>query len=273
MPCCDLKGEGGALDPFAVSRVFAVMIYPNSLDDQNKYLSGVRADVVSGGEQLTETRAFKATKSNRPFGYSAAYLEGLRNYKPSALSYQDIQEVSGQASRQFLDNAERRLAPAGAAGAILLRLLQIERARAATSLNRAMWVVSETRVYKEGLEKVPKAGKQKAKLLKAWREFRSVAHLWAICRLALRPSPLPDQNSAVMPFLPEKLPKFIALAEGLAHAGSQVMVGRGPSREPALFQDDLWRFSLPKTLTQPPREPAIPELEPEALKALENYRS
>ena len=273
MPCCDLKGEGGALDPFAVFRVFAVMIYPNSLDDQNKYLSLVRADVVSGGEQLVEIRDFKATKSNRLFGYSAAYLEGLRNYKPSALSYQDIQEVSGQASRQLLDNVERRLAPAGLAGAILLRLLQMERAQAETSLNRARWVVSETTVYKEGLEKVPKAGKQKAKQLKAWREFRSVAHLWAIYTLALLPFPLPDQNSAVMPFWPEKLPKFIALAEGLAHAGSRVMVGRGSARRPALSQDDLWRFSLPKTLAQPPREPTIPVLEPEALKALENYRS
>ena len=160
MPCCDLKGEGGALDPFAASRVFAVMIYPNSLDDQNTYLSLVRADVVSAGEQLVEIRGFKATKSNRLFD-SAAYLEGLRNHKPSALSDQDIVNVSRQASRQLLDDVEIRAAPAGAAGAILLRLLQIERAQAETSLNRAIWVVSETLVYKEGLEKVPKVGKQK----------------------------------------------------------------------------------------------------------------
>ena len=52
MPICDLKCEGGGLDALAVQRVFSVMVYPNSVDDRDQYLSAVKADVVTGGEQL-----------------------------------------------------------------------------------------------------------------------------------------------------------------------------------------------------------------------------
>lgn len=171
----------------------------------------------------------------------------------------------------------RTAARKGLAGAILLRLIQIDEAGHKPSLNAASFLLSVTwpddwltdpefsRL--RGLE----TGRQRERHLKAWNMYRPVAHLWGAFLLPLM------QHLDAPTFLDDgaDFVKFLHTADWLAVRGSQIYLdnpGRR-RREPAMECSKTWRFILPSRYrVDPAWTPEVPPLTEKELRALTSVK-
>jgi hypothetical protein len=166
----------------------------------------------------------------------------------------------------------------GLAGAILLRLIQIEEADQVPSLNAASFLISE--MWEKDWLTNPdysrlrglKTGRQKQRHLDAWRMYRPVAHLWAALLLRL------FQDADGPTFLDQEgadFIEFIHVADWLAVRGSQIYLSnpRRHRRVPAMEHSKTWRFCLPER-NRPELDwaPNLPPLTEQELRALTSAR-
>jgi hypothetical protein len=166
----------------------------------------------------------------------------------------------------------------GLAGAILLRLIQIEEAGQKPSLNAASfligemwpkdWLTDPDHSHLRGLM----TGKHKQRHLDAWRIYRPVAHLWAALLLPLlqdadRPTFLEQEADFI---------NFIHDADWLAVRGSRIKLFNRERRRyvPAMEFSKTWRFSLPaRDCPEPSWAPNIPPLIEPELRALSSVNT
>jgi len=116
----------------------------------------------------------------------------------------------------------------------------------------------------------------KAKSMRtAWKEFRSVSHLWgARCLL-----PLPPKGEGRELFSPIFLCEILHLGEALLSFAEQHVTGSGTQSKPILRRNDAWH--LPKHFELGKKSTAIaasligglPHLNDEEVKALRHYRA
>jgi len=210
MPRFDLRQDDGTLDPLASFKVLAVMCGPHDRVLREKMLGSVQKE-----SRVGQPRRRPATRQ--------AFWDEIRR-------------------------ADRR---AAVAGGLLLTILQLHSNGYRPSLNLAIPLVSAllpTWKQPEGphwsktchFEHWPRA---KDSMLRAYDEFRSVAHLWATL-LYSEQWGRPD----IWPGSLDTLPTFLAYAERILDM-SCVVPSPSRDRRFAVTRSEVWSFTIPQRLT------------------------
>jgi hypothetical protein len=209
MPRFDLRQDNGAFDPLASFKVLAVMCGPHDRVFREKMIGSIQKESGVG-----QPRRRPATR---------------------------------QTFRDEIRRADRR---AAVAGGLLLTMLQLHSNGYRPSLNLAIplvsallpkWKQPESPYWSKTchFEHWPRA---KDSMLRAYDEFRSVAHLWATLiyseqwdRPDIRPGSL------------DTLPTFLAYAECIR---DMCCVVPSPSRDRwfAVARSEVWSFTTPQRL-------------------------
>ena len=216
MPTTELLG-----DERDSGRLFAVMLYPNDLAGQDRYLG---VNLARREVQLAEADGMR--------GRSEIHVSlDLLRLLLDAPAYEAIR----------VDVAERRKR-AYLAGALLAMLyvmvrLQIEEE---PSLNKAIFALSQfaqEETFGDG-SPIPRSERM---IREALDEFRSVAHLWAALDL--------NQSYPYAPVREETIPphqeKFLRVAAGILDSGCEFVPLRARPAAPMIDRAGAWQIPEP----------------------------
>jgi hypothetical protein len=209
MPIFDLRQSDRTLDPLASFKVLTVMCHPNDRVQRERMLGTIQQ----------ETR--KGQPRRRPL-----------------------------TSDEFMDEVRRADTKAGVAGALLLTMGQLQLSDYNPSLNNAIpLVVAQLPTWKQ--PEGPHWSRDchighhphgRENILRAFKEFRSVAHLWA----ALLHGQQYDRQD-IWPGSLDTLPTFLAYAEAILNLACRLpSFARG--RRFLMSHSGAWRFTIPDSL-------------------------
>jgi hypothetical protein len=211
MPSFDLKDQSGRLHPLAPFKVLAVMCQPTDRKMRERMLAPVQRET--------------GTQTPRAAGLS-----------------QD----------QFMREVQLRANRAGLAGGLLLTLLQLRENGCRYSLNRAIPLI--TPLLERWDQPIAPAWTpdshvahrphSRRKVLATFKDFLSVAHLWAALIHGGQ-----HQRPDIWPGSNETLPRFIAYAETFALRGSR-LVWPGHDRRFTLDPRKIWKAQIPEYLRE-----------------------
>ncbi len=219
MPSFDLKDQSGRLHPLAPFKVLAVMCQPTDHKMRERMLAPVQRET--------------GTQTPRAAGLSPDQI---------------MREVQLRGNR------------AGLAGGLLLTLLQLRENGFRHSLNRAIPLITsllERWEQPTGPTWTPDSHvahrpHSRRKVLGAFNDFLSVAHLWAALIHGGQ-----HQRPDIWPGSNETLPRFLAYAETFALMGSR-LTWPGHDRRYTLDRREIWRFHLPDYLRETACVEALP---------------
>ena len=224
MPTFDLRDQSGGLHPLAPFKVLAVMCHPTDRKMRERMLAPVQREA--------------AAQRARRKGFSHDQI---------------LREVQLRGNR------------AGLAGGLLLTLLQLRENGFRHSLNRAIPLITPLLDRWEQ----PAAGAwspdchvahrphSRRKVLGAFNDFLSVAHLWAALIHGGQ-----HQRPDIWPGSNETLPRFIAYAEAFALMGSRLS-WPGHDRRYTLDRGKICGFHLPDYLRESASVEALPLTDPQ----------
>ena len=219
MPTFDLRDKSGGLHPLAPFKVLAVMCHPTDRKMRERILAPVQRET------------------------------GTQTPRAAGLSH-------GQIMREVQLRGNR----AGLAGGLLLTLLQMHDNDIRHSLNRAIPLITPLLDRWEQ----PAAGAwspdchvahrphSRRKVLGAFNDFLSVAHLWAALIHGGQ-----HQRPDIWPGSNETLPRFLAYAEAFALRGSR-LEWPGHDRRFTLDRRKIWRLHVPEHLRETCNLQALP---------------
>ena len=206
MPLFDLHDGSGALDPLAPFKVLAVMCHPNSRVGRERMMAHVQKETGEGKPR------------RRPLS-----------------------------SEEFMTEVRRVRMRAAVAGGLLLTMIQLHANGCGGSLNHAAPLVADLLPKWQNPEG-PYWSKtchfehhphSRRKMLKAYRDFRSVAHLWAALLHGEQ-----HGRADIWPGTNSTLPVFIGYSEAVLDLACKIPSPvRG--RRFALSRSEAWRFTLP----------------------------
>lgn len=205
MPRFDLRQDDGTLDPLAPFKVLTVMCYPNSRIQREKMLGNIQ----------------KATG------------EGVPRRRPLT-SEEFIAEVRYTDKRGAL------------AGGLLLAMIQLHSNGLRATLNQAIpmvaallppWVQPQGPYWSEECHR-DHHPQHRAKMLKAYNEYRSVAHLWG----ALLHGQQHDRQD-IWPGSSDTLPTFLVYAEAILDLACH-LPSFARERRFAMCPSEAWRFTI-----------------------------
>jgi len=206
MPRCDLRQDDGTLDPLAPSKVLTVMCHPNNRIQREKMLGNIQ----------------KVTGEGKP----------RRHPLTSEGFFAEVRRV------------DRR---AAVAGWLLQVMIQLHSNGFRGSLNEAIPLVAAplpkwTNPQGPYWSKTCHIGhhpRSRGNILRAYNDFRSVAHLWAALHHGQQHNRL-----YIWPGSPKTLPTFIAYAEAILDLACRLpSLARG--RRFAMSRSEAWRFTVP----------------------------
>ena len=206
MPRLDLKSPDGGLHPLAPFKVLAVMCHP--------------ADPTMRQSMLA--------RLHRETGVGTPRRAGLQNEE-------FLKQVTLRKNRGIL------------AGALLLTVLQLRENGIRPSLNRAIALV-QSQLDKWQQPDAPDwtpdvhvahIPHSRRKILDAFGEYLSAAHLWAAFLHGLQ-----HDRDDIWPGSNPTLPRFIAYAEAFADKGAR-LPWNGRDRIFTLPREIIWRFGIP----------------------------
>ncbi len=219
MPTFDLRDQSRGLHPLAPFKVLAVMCHPTDRKMRERILAPVQRET--------------GTQTPRAAGLGHG---------------QNMREVQLRGNR------------AGLAGGLLLTLLQIHDNDVRHSLNRAIPLI--THLLEKWDQPIAPAWSpdshvahrphSRRKVLGAFNDFMSVAHLWAALIHGGQ-----HQRPDIWPGSNETLPRFLAYAEAFALRGSR-LEWPGHDRRFTLDRRKIWRFHVPEHLRETCNLQALP---------------
>jgi hypothetical protein len=209
MPRFDLRQNDGTLHPLAPFKVLAVMCHPRNRIKREKMLGNIE----------------KETGVSRP----------------------RRQPMTAEAFMQEVRLTSRR---ATVAGGLLLTMLQLHHSGRRPSINQAMPLVSALlpewkqpqSPYWSKVCHYEHRPHSKTNMLKAWSQFRSVAHLWAALLHGQQ-----HRREDIWPGLPITLPTFLNYAEAILKMAA-TLPSFARDRRVAIAGSEAWSFTLPEPI-------------------------
>jgi hypothetical protein len=205
MPLFNLRHDDGTLDPLAPFKVLTVMCHPNNRINREKMLGSIQQETGQGKPR------------RRPL-----------------------------TSEEFIDEVRRVGTRAGVAGGLLLTMVQLQSSDRNPSLNHAIplvaallpkWKQPEGPYWSKDCH-VRHHPHSRGNVLRAFNEFRSVAHFWA----ALLHSQQHNRQD-IWPGSLDTLATFLARAEAILDLACHLpSFSRG--QRFAMSRSGAWRFTI-----------------------------
>jgi hypothetical protein len=206
MPRFDLRQDDETLDPLASFKVLTVMCHPNKSLQREKMLGNI----------------LKGTGEGEP------------RRRPLT-------------SEEFMAEVQRTDKRGAIAGGLLLAMMQLRSNGFGASLNQAIplvaallpsWTQPQGPYWSKECH-VDHHPHNRAKMLKSYNEYRSVAHLWAALLHGQQ-----HERQDIWPGSLQTLPTFIAYAETILDLACRLpSLARG--RGFAMSRSEAWRFTVP----------------------------
>jgi hypothetical protein len=207
MPHFDLRNKDGKIDPLGPFKVLAVMCHPTSRLSRERMLAHIQRGTGQGQPR------------RRPFS-----------------------------SEEFMAQVRRVDRRAAVAGGLLLTMIQLDANGYRGSLNQALpliaallpqWQQPEGPYWSKDCH-VGHHPHDRKNMLSAYKEYRSVAHLWAA---ALHGQQYDRED--IWPGSTRTLPTFLAYAEAILDLACR-LPSFVPGRRFAMSQSASWRFTVPE---------------------------
>ena len=214
MPQIPIDGQDSWQD---LQAILAVMAYP---DDED-----ARAD-----------RFWAPVWAHRLAGTQDDEVMEIRKLELQAMLYADgLEKILKKAGKQFRK--------AQISGHLLVLAFALDGSGEEPSLRKAMHLAERhyKRIYKRDREVVKHSP---ATLWKAWKDFRSVAHLWgAFTILLFWYQQTADRPEAIEEVLTEEnLLEFVGIAQQLYSRGVELVAGHQHEPTPLIDPDSAWTF-------------------------------
>jgi len=205
MPIFDLRQDDGTLDPLAPFKVLTVMCHPNDRIQRERMLGRIQKETGKG-------KARRRTLT----------------------------------SEEFIDEVRRVDTRAGVAGGLLLTMVQFQSSDHNPSLNNAIplvvaslpkWRQPEGPYWSRDCH-IGHHPHSKENILRAFNEFRSVAHLWASLIHGQQ-----HNRQDIWPGSLDTLPTFLAHAEAILDLACRLPSFASGERS-LMNRSGAWRFTI-----------------------------
>jgi hypothetical protein len=233
MPFFNLRRDDKSLDPMASEKTFAVMLHPHNLHAREAMMARVQRETGQG------------TARRKPFSKD-----------------------------EFFRRALQSSAKAAVAGGLLLTRLQLQMNGYSPSFNQAQplvlallppWEQPTGSNFSRDAH-LGHCPRSRSKMLSAWDDFFSVAHLWAALIHSLQ-----HGREDIWPAPLSQVPTFLAFADCFLNLGCSLPSHERNRRVP-LVRSKAWTCGIPNQMERIVRLEALP-LTPEQRKILNDTKS